>query len=739
MWPTLLNLWRTVSSKGPQKSGPRRRPVIRPRLEVLEDRAVPASLDWSTYFHGNVYATTADGAGNVYVTGSADSSLPTTPGAFQTSGSGTFVAKLNAAGALVYATYLGNGPLSSGNGASGVSGSGIAVDSAGDACVTGLASSSFPTTANALSGAYQSTGPYGWEGFATVLNPTGSGLLYSTYLPGVTATSTSVGYGTPGGAIAVDAAGNAYLTGTAIAGLITTPGAFQPSFPGSAPGAAFFAEIDPNLSGSASLVYSSYLGGSASIQKGTGIAVDSNGNAYVTGWTRSSNFPTTAGAFQTTLTGSSNTFISKFNPSLSGSASLVYSTLLGGIGWNNGFTPQSDSINGGFGTGPGIAVDSAGDAYVVGGTSSTNFPTTPGAFQTAFGGRDANNVDGDAFVTKLNAAGSALVYSTYLGGNGADDATSIAVDSSGNATVTGWTNSTNFPTVNPLQPTKTQGAGAFGYLNLDTFVTTLNAAGSGLLFSTYLGGTGDDSGWGIAEDPSGNVYVNGTTNSTNFPTTPGALQTTPGSGFVSKINPAPSGSFSVTGFPSSTTAGVAGSITVTALDPSGNVLTGYTGTVHFTSSDPQAGLPADYTFTAADNGSHTFSVTLKTAGVESITASDGSNGLLGSETGITVNPAAASHFSISAPASVHHGTAFTLTVTALDPYGNVATGYTGTIKFTSTDSTATLPPNCTFTAANAGVQTFVNQTILRKRGTQTVTVTDTLFSSLTGSDSISVT
>jgi hypothetical protein len=189
----------------------------------------------------------------------------------------------------------------------------------------------------------------------------------------------------------------------------------------------------------------------------------------------------------------------------------------------------------------------------------------------------------------------------------------------------------------------------------------------------------------------------------------------------------------VAGFPSPITAGVAGSFTVTLKDPYGNFATGYTGTVHFKSSDGKASLPANYTFTAADAGVHTFSATLKTAGTQSLTATDTTTAsLTGTAGGITVKPGAASQFVLTAPASVSAGVPFSLTITVEDAYGNVVTGYTGKIHFTSTDTTATLPRNYTFTAADQGVHKFTGL-VLRKRGNQTITIADTLNSSITGS------
>jgi hypothetical protein len=195
----------------------------------------------------------------------------------------------------------------------------------------------------------------------------------------------------------------------------------------------------------------------------------------------------------------------------------------------------------------------------------------------------------------------------------------------------------------------------------------------------------------------------------------------------------------VTGFPSTTTAGAAGAFTVTVRNLDGSTASNYTGTIHFSSSDTQAALPADYTFTAADQGVHTFSAILKTAGSKSLTATDTvTSRIAGSQAGIVVNPAVASQLVINAPSSVTHKVAFSLTLTVEDAYGNVVTGYAGTVHFTSSDSTATLPANYTFTAADAGVHTFVNTTTLRKKGPETITVTDTLNSGLTDNISTSV-
>ena len=274
MWPTLITLWLALSGNTPPRPAPRRRPSYRPRLEALEDRAVPASLSYSTFLHGTVYGTAVDSAGDIYVTGQTDSSLPTTPGALQTSGSGAFVAKLNPTGtALIYATYLGNG---------GDGGTGIAVDASGDAYVL-AEGGTVSTTANAISSTPNSNDS---TDFLAELNPTGSGLNYATYLPG-TADGQYDTYSLAG-AIAVDGSGNIYVDGTAGSGLPVTAGAFQTAPLGGGTNSGtdpFFMKINPALSGAASIMYASYLGGSSGVDAATAIAVDGAGNAYLEGLT----------------------------------------------------------------------------------------------------------------------------------------------------------------------------------------------------------------------------------------------------------------------------------------------------------------------------------------------------------------------------------------------------------------------------------------------------------------------
>jgi hypothetical protein len=277
--------------------------------------------------------------------------------------------------------------------------------------------------------------------------------------------------------------------------------------------------IDPIIS------YSTYLGGSghsaADDETANGVAVDAAGNAYVIGSTVSTDFPV-VNAFKPNGGGFSDAFISKINPS---GTALIYSTYLGGNRTDEGF---------------GIAIDAAGSAYVTGVSSSTDFPTTAGAFQTT-------GLDTDVFITKLNPAGNGLIYSTLLSGDrtvlpmgggtlaSAESGYGIAVDSQGNAYVTGETQSSNFPGANAVQPTRAGG--------WDAFITKLNATGSGLIFSTYLGGSDQDRANGIALDSLGAAYVVGETYSLNFPTTPGAFKTTRtfsnvSIGFVTKLSSA---------------------------------------------------------------------------------------------------------------------------------------------------------------------------------------------------------
>lgn len=309
-------------------------------------------------------------------------------------------------------------------------------------------------------------------------------LAYSTYLGG--------SGGDVSNSIAVDSEGNVYVTGQTDSPDFPLANAFQPSISGN--NNAFVAKLD---STGTMLLYSTYLGGSRS-DRGNSIAVDPTGNAYVTGRVSSDDFPTTPDALLTSFRGGMfDAFVAKLNAE--GNA-LIYSTYLGGFANDDGF---------------GIAVDQEGNAYVTGGTRSDDFPITENAFQPVIGGAL------DTFVAKLDSAGTGLIYSTYLGGSFVDRGNSIAVDQLGNAYVTGWTESPDFPTANAFQPDKGGGR--------DAFVMKLNGEGSAVVYSTFLGGDSSDIGIGIAVDSAGNAYVTGETRSSDFPTV-NALQESLGGG-----------------------------------------------------------------------------------------------------------------------------------------------------------------------------------------------------------------
>jgi hypothetical protein len=406
-----------------------------------------------------------------------------------------FVSKISADGStLLYSTYLGGKNEDVANG--------IAVDSVGNAYVTGTTlSPDFPVTAGSFNtecggdgrcgASFNSGGLIVSNAFVTKLNVAGSGLIYSSFLGEYE--------NVRGQAIAVDANQIAYVTGqTEANGVPTVPiappaappppffisaTAFQTAYGGGATD-AFVAKI--SVTGS-SILYASYLGGNNE-DTGYGIAVDGNATAYVTGLTYSTNFPIAGTPLQAVFGGAGDAFVSKVNTTSSGVASLVYSTYLGGSGLDQG---------------NGIAVDNAGNAYVSGGTASSSFVFTPNGFQTT------NHGQSDAFVAKLTPAG-ALSYFTFLGGSNADSAAGVAVDSNGNAFITGSTVSTDFPTTSAVFQSM------YGGGNADAFVSELGPAGTILVYSSFLGGTNTDLGTGITVDASG-AYVTGQTCSQDFP------------------------------------------------------------------------------------------------------------------------------------------------------------------------------------------------------------------------------
>lgn len=382
--------------------------------------------------------------------------------------------------ALFYSTYLG--------GSVNDVAQAVAVDSSGNAYVTGNTSSvDFP-----IVNPIQSTLNANADVFVTKLDPTGSRLIYSTYLGG---SGFDSGFG-----IAVDSAGSAYVSGdTGSPNFPVTTGAFRTQRSGSGSTDVFLSKIDPTGS---KLVYSSYLGGTSTDRLVEGVAVNSAGEAFVTGWTTSTNFPTTAGAFQTTFHGTQEGFVTKFNSTGTG---LVYSTFLGGTG--------STTVNS-------IALDSTGNAFAVGATNAADFPITPGAVQPKLAGRT------DWFVAKLSSTGSSLLNSTFLGGRGGDDPFGVALDPAGNVYVSGFTCSGNFPTTPGAFQTVYKGTclnsnGAGGNAAVAKFNSTLTS----LFYSTLLGGTVNDVAYSVAADSSGIAHLAGRTTSPDFPTTPGAFQT----------------------------------------------------------------------------------------------------------------------------------------------------------------------------------------------------------------------
>jgi hypothetical protein len=547
-----------------------------PDAFVTKLSADGSALVFSTFLGGRFgdsgYGIAIDGAGAAYVTGQTSSfDLPTTPGAYDSSYNGTssttdvFVTKLSAGGALVYSTFLG--------GFGSDVGRAIAVDASNAAYVTGSTVSvpDFPTTPGAYDTSFNNSQfYYGYnDAFVTKVSADGAALVYSTFLGG---TGDDVAYG-----IAVDGAGAAFTTGRTYSGdYPTTPNAYRATFLGSAD--AFVTKLGTD---GAALIYSTFLGG-PSDDAGYGIALGLDGTAYVTGQTSSIAYPTTANAADRILNDgeccSHDAFATRLGVD---GGSLVFSTFLGGEGVDVGYGIAVDASGAAFVTGvtqsslfsttPGafdlsyndgedafvtkltadgsalaystflagsvargqsivdeglaVAVDSTGAVYVTGRTLALTFPVTAGAFdpsQNEQSGNPYNNTD-DAFVTKLSADGSTLVYSTFLGGQASDSGQGIAVDLAGLAFVAGRTNSSDFPTTPRAFDTVLGNGSSNGY---DAFAVKLSADGSGLLYSTFLGGGADDEARAVAIDSAGAAYVTGPTGSVDFSTAPGAYDAT---------------------------------------------------------------------------------------------------------------------------------------------------------------------------------------------------------------------
>jgi hypothetical protein len=389
---------------------------------------------------------------------------------------------------LDYGTYLGGSTYDSGRA--------IAVGGDGSAYVAGATQGSFPTTPGVFQPTYgDAPGAGASDAYVAKLSPDGSAVDYATYLGGNETDSAN--------GIAVDQDGNAYVTGdTASSTFPTSSGAYQTTYGGDYHQGNTYAYA-AKLTATGQRAYATFLEPSTvgNQSYGQGIAVGTGGDAYVTG-KAGPTYPVTAGALQTTYAGGpgGDAVVTELNASGTG---LVYSTYLGGSG--------SDLGNA-------VAVDATGAAYVAG-TTDGGFPTTGGAAQATFGG-GASGGDGDAFVAKLNPAGSALAYASYLGGTGIDKSGAIALDGSDDAYVAGTTTG-SFPVSGGAAQTVYGGGG--GGIGGDAFVAKVNAAGSAFGYVTYLGGTSDDIGAGIAVDAAGSAYVAGTAGP-GFPTTPDAYQ-----------------------------------------------------------------------------------------------------------------------------------------------------------------------------------------------------------------------
>jgi len=436
-------------------------------------------LIYSTYLGGSgddlASSIAVDFANNLYIAGTTSSTnFPTHAPAYPaTAGlSDIFVTKLDSTGHnIVYSTYIGGSGLDRGDG--------IAIDSSGNAYVVGRVDSSstnFPTTAGAFAPTYRGGD---FDGVLFKLNPQGNGLVYSTFVGGEENDSTE--------GVAVDSSGRAYVTGgSRSVAFPTTASAFQTVRSGDTD--AYLLKIN---AGGSSVLYGTMLGGGGT-DRGSGVVVDSSGNAYVAGYTGSSDFPT-SDAFQNSPGGSYDAFLAKFDTNAIGASSLVFCSYLGGSGDDKAF---------------GVAIDSsAANVFIVGQTSSSNFPVLSPVQSTSGGGFDA-------FIARISSTG-AKVFATYLGGNGDDRGTGIAVNSSNESYVTGFTFSTNFPTVNALQ--NSNGGGA------DAFIAKLNSSGSAFFYATYFGGSGNESFAStmtstnpIALDPASTAYVVGYTASTNL-------------------------------------------------------------------------------------------------------------------------------------------------------------------------------------------------------------------------------
>ncbi len=457
--------------------------------------AAPTDLAWSTLLGGSGHdwgqAIALDEKGYLYVAGqTASLDFPTTPGAFDAAPPGKsdpsdsrdlFIVKLHPSGSgVVYATLLG-GSLAEDL-------EDIALDGSGNLCLTGTTwSKDFPVTAGALQAGYHGGTEAAGDAFVTKLNAMGTGLIYSTFLGGDKDDRAA--------GIALDGSENIYLTGqTRSPDFPVTAGAFQPEY-GDGDGDGFVTKLD--VSGNR-LLYSTFLGSSGA-DRGSGIAVDRSGHAWVAGQTDGNDFPITTAAGDSGREDTrSDAFLAKINPD---GKTLAFSTRLGG-------SRQEESAC--------VAIDPSGCAYLAGRTLSPDFPATEEAFDRSPNHR-AGILEGDGFVAKFDAAGNGPIYATHLGGPASDEITGMALDAAGSAYLCGQTEGPGFPTT----------AGAFDTAfggQTEAFFALLDPSGSRLVSSTLLGGRGADRCSDLVLDEAGNAFLTGWTESGDFPIISQALR-----------------------------------------------------------------------------------------------------------------------------------------------------------------------------------------------------------------------